>query len=64
MIRFGKRGKLLLRYIGPFEILDKVGIVAYRLALPSSLSGVHKVFHAPKIHSKFDSCSGLRRAYY
>ena len=45
MVRFGKRGKLSLRYIEPFEILEKVGTVAYRLALPPSLSGVHEVFH-------------------
>ena len=40
VVRFGKRGKLALRYIGPFEILERVGTVAYRLALTSSLSGV------------------------
>ena len=45
VIRFGKRGKLSPRYIGPFEVLEKVGIVAYRLALPPSLSSVHDVFH-------------------
>ena len=45
VVRFGKRGKLALRYIGPFEILERVGIVAYRLALLSSLSCVHEVFH-------------------
>ena len=43
--RFGKRGKLSLRFIGPFEILERIGTVAYRLALPPSMSGVHKVFH-------------------
>ena len=43
--RFGKRGKLALRYIEPFKILKRVGTVAYRLVLPSSLSGVHEVFH-------------------
>ena len=45
MIRFGKRGKLSPRYIGPFEVLEKMGSVAYRLALPPSLSSVHEVFH-------------------
>ena len=42
---YGKRGKLSLRYIGPFMIRESVGTVAYRLALPPSLSGVHEVFH-------------------
>ncbi|KAM6543380.1 hypothetical protein CsatB_007827 [Cannabis sativa] len=43
--RFGKKGKLSPRFIGPFGILEKVGQVAYRLALPPSLSAVHNVFH-------------------
>ena len=45
VVRFGKRGKLEPRYIGPFEILERVSTVAYRLALPLSLSGVHELFH-------------------
>ena len=45
MVRFGKHGKLSLRFIGPFEILERIGSVAYRLALPPSMSGVHEVFH-------------------
>ena len=45
IIRFGKKGKLSPRFIGPFEILERVGSVAYRLALPPSLSNVHNVFH-------------------
>ena len=45
VVRFGKRGKLVPRYIGPFEILERVGTVYYRLALPPSLPGVHEVFH-------------------
>ena len=42
---FGKRGKLSPRFIGPFEILERVGTIAYRLALPPSMLGVHEVFH-------------------
>ena len=45
VVRFGKKGKLAPRYIGPFEVLERVGTIAYRLALPPSLSGVHEVFH-------------------
>ena len=45
VIRFGKQGKLESRYIGPFKILERVGTVAYWLALLPSLSGVHVVFH-------------------
>ena len=45
MVRFCKRGKLSPRFIEPFEILERVGIVAYRLALSPSMSGFHEVFH-------------------
>ena len=45
VIRFGKRGKLSPRYIRTFEVLERVGTVAHRLALPPSLSSVHEVFH-------------------
>lgn len=45
LVYFGKRGKLKPRYIGPFDILDKVGDVAYRLALPAKFPQVHNVFH-------------------
>ena len=45
VIRLGKRGKLSLRYIGTFEILERVGTVAYRLVLQPNLSSVHAVFH-------------------
>ena len=42
--RFGRKGKLAPRYIGPFEILERINSVAYRLALPPDLSQVHNVF--------------------
>ncbi|KAK8701425.1 hypothetical protein V6N13_019812 [Hibiscus sabdariffa] len=42
---FGKKGKLSPRYIGPFEVLEKVGPVAYRLALPPEFDKIHNVFH-------------------
>ena len=45
VVRFGKRGKLNPRYIGPFEIVDGIGPVAYRLDLPEEFSRVHNVFH-------------------
>ncbi|CAL5440217.1 unnamed protein product [Camellia sinensis] len=45
LMRFGKSGKLSPRFIGPFEILERIGEVAYHLALPPQLSGVHDVFH-------------------
>ena len=45
VVRFGKRWELSPRFIGPFEILERIGTVAYRLALPPSMSGVHEVFH-------------------
>ena len=43
--RFGKRGKLSSRYIGLFEVLERVGTIAYLLALLPSLASVHAVFH-------------------
>ena len=45
VVRSDKRGKLSPRFIGPFEILERIGVVAYRLALPPNMSGVHEVFH-------------------
>ena len=47
--RFGKRGKLNPRYIGPFEILARIGPVAYKLKLPEELSGVHDTFHVSNL---------------
>ena len=45
VVRFDKLGKLSPRFIRPFEILERVGTVAYRLALSPNISGVHEVFH-------------------
>ena len=44
VMRFGKNGKLSPKYIGPYEILQRIGKVAYKLALPMELSKVHNVF--------------------
>ncbi|XP_073137354.1 uncharacterized protein [Henckelia pumila] len=45
VMRFGKKGKLAPRFVGPFKILDRVGTLAYSVALPPNLAGVHNVFH-------------------
>ena len=45
VLRFGKRGKLSPRYIGPYRIVERIGEVAYRLELPSDLDRIHDVFH-------------------
>ena len=45
VVRFGKKGKLSPRYIRLYQVIERVGDVAYRLELPSELAKVHKVFH-------------------
>jgi hypothetical protein len=47
--RFGVKGKLAPRYIGPFPILEQCGPVAYRLQLPETLSTMHNVFHVSQL---------------
>nr|GEY24473.1 putative reverse transcriptase domain-containing protein [Tanacetum cinerariifolium]GEY48527.1 putative reverse transcriptase domain-containing protein [Tanacetum cinerariifolium] len=49
VIRFGKKGKLAPRYVGPFEILERIGPVAYRLNLPEELSSMHDTFHVSNV---------------
>ncbi|XP_070047176.1 uncharacterized protein [Nicotiana tomentosiformis] len=57
IMRFGRRGKLSPRFIGPFEVLEQVGEVAHRLPLPPSLSGVHLVFHISMLQMYHDDRS-------
>ncbi|GJR05401.1 putative reverse transcriptase domain-containing protein [Tanacetum coccineum] len=49
VVHFGKKGKLALRYVGPFKILERIGPVAYRLRLSKELSGVHDTFHVSNL---------------
>ncbi|GJS75275.1 hypothetical protein Tco_0725156 [Tanacetum coccineum] len=49
VMHFGKKGKLAPRYVGPFEILEKIGLIAYRLRLPEELIGVHDTFHVSNL---------------
>ncbi|GJY50240.1 putative reverse transcriptase domain-containing protein [Tanacetum coccineum] len=49
VVCFGKKGKLAPRYVGPFEILERIRLVAYRLRLPEELSSVHDTFHVSNL---------------
>ncbi|GKD17575.1 hypothetical protein Tco_1206733, partial [Tanacetum coccineum] len=49
VVRFRKKGKLALRYVGPFDILERIGPVAYRLRLPKELSEVHDTLHVSNL---------------
>ncbi|GJY20284.1 hypothetical protein Tco_0392850 [Tanacetum coccineum] len=49
MVRFGKRSKLSPRYVGPFEVVERVGPIAYRLRLPQELVGIHDTFHVSNL---------------
>ena len=51
LVRFGKRGKLSPMFIGPFKILERLGTVAYWLALLPSILGVHEVFHVSMLRT-------------
>ncbi|GJT71673.1 hypothetical protein Tco_1030959 [Tanacetum coccineum] len=49
VMRFGKKGKLAKIFVGPFEIFERIGLVAYRLRLPKDLSSVHDMFHVSNL---------------
>ncbi|GJT05083.1 putative reverse transcriptase domain-containing protein [Tanacetum coccineum] len=49
VVRFGKKGKLAPRFVGPFEITERIHLVAYRLRLPEELNGVHDMFHVSNL---------------
>ncbi|GKB43348.1 hypothetical protein Tco_0888290 [Tanacetum coccineum] len=49
VVRFGKKGKLAPRYVGPFEILERIKLVAYRLSLPEELSSMHDTFQVSNL---------------
>ena len=57
VVHFGARGKLSPRFIGPYEILERVGKMPYRLALPDSLEKVHDVFHVSQLKRYFAATS-------
>ena len=61
VLRFGRRGKLSPRYIGPYEILSKVGPVAYKLKLPPELSRIHDTFHVSMLRKYIPDPSHVLR---
>ena len=61
VLRFGRRGKLRPRYIRPYEIIPRVGPVAYRIDLPLELSKVHNVFHVSMLRKYIPDPSHVLR---
>ena len=63
VMRFGKKEKLAPRYIGPFEMLERIGIFAYRLALPPDMSQVHPVFHVSMLRRYISDLSHVLQSH-
>ena len=61
VMHFGKKGKLNPWYVGPFEILDKVGEVAYRLALPLNLASIYNMFNVSMLRKYVADSSHILR---
>src|SRR5687767_7493794 len=59
VVRFGKKGKLSPRYIGPYKILKRIGSVAYELDLPNDLAKVHLVFHVSMLRKFIRDASAI-----
>ena len=60
ILRFGKKGKLSPRFIGSYEILERIGLVAYHLALPPELTKLHNVFHVSMLIRTPSTCEETR----
>ena len=60
ILRFGKKGKLSPRFIGSYEILERIGLVAYHLALPPELTKLHNVFHVSMLIRTSSTCEETR----
>ncbi|KZV18741.1 Retrotransposon protein, Ty3-gypsy subclass [Dorcoceras hygrometricum] len=61
VMRFGRKGKLSPIFIGPFQILERIGTLAYRLALPPEISAVHNVFHISALRKYVANSSHILR---
>ena len=63
VVRFGIKGKLNPRYVGPYEILERIGPVAYRLALPPSLLEIHDAFYVSQLRKCLASPESMLEAH-
>ena len=61
MLQFGKKGKVTTCYMGPYEIVERIGEVAYRLRLPPKLARIHDVFHVSMLRKYMENPSHVLR---